>query len=96
MSMIDFLPAIADKVIPRPMYSEQYLPDLCGYASFWKDLYECLKRLDFVYRQKVRERIDPYTGYYGLRWHPDEKTIRLFPCGDRCECHGEFRCHGSL
>lgn len=82
MSMIDFLPAIADKVIPRPMYNKQYLPDLYGYASFWNDLYEHLKRLDFVYPTKgTAERIDTYTGYYGLRWHPVKKQSGYFHAG---------------
>lgn len=77
------LPAISRRVIPRPMCQvAHFLPDLLEHTSFWEDFYINLREHLFVEPVEVMSScIDPYTGYFGLRWHPMKRHPSYFHAG---------------
>lgn len=76
------LPAISDKAVLRPQSEEHYIPDE-EYKEFWDAFYHFLKK-NFKIKLPVAEmknKIDPYFGYFGLRFQATTKTPKYFHLG---------------
>ncbi len=81
------LPNIADKITQRPgsynSKTRHYIPDINKYQTFWDIFYEQIREENkFSYPTgNFYNKINPYFGYYGYRWHPINFTARYFHIG---------------
>lgn len=82
------LPSIEGKIRRRPGPGKKtkqsiYVPDEKKYPKFWRDWYRSLDEagvfsLPF---ENAEEKINPFFGYYGFRWHPVSKEPESFHTG---------------
>lgn len=81
-----FLPTILDKTIKRPgkdSGKDKHLVPDSEYAEFWEAFYKTL-RSHFEFSAPVlnfQEKINPYFGYFGFRFHPHTKEPKYFHLG---------------
>lgn len=81
-----FLPTILDKTIKRPgndSGKDQHLVPDPEYSEFWEAFYKTL-RSKFNFSAPVlgfEEKINPYFGYFGFRFHPHKKEPKYFHLG---------------
>lgn len=77
-----YLPSIKGKIKLKSDHSLHYIPDEDEFLLFWENFYAQLNSLAYLYPvQDSPLTINPYTGYFGLRWHPVKKQAKYFHAG---------------
>lgn len=81
------LPDIERKAIKRPGNfngkMKHYIPDMNSHSRFWKEFYATISDAEELVApiDNFAEKVNPYFGHFGFRWHPINFTPKYFHIG---------------